>query len=84
MSTRAQSAVGGSLIMWVLAAAWWLQSERSVAVTLGAVAIGALGTAIAIRGMWQPESRSRDAIAAVVAALVGAAIALAFARAVSG
>lgn len=75
MSTQAVRAAGGSLIMWWLAAAWWFSSDRSVAVTMGALAIGGLGTAIAIRGMKQPESRTRDAVAAVVAALVGAGLA---------
>ncbi len=75
MSTRAMLAMGGSLIMWWLAAAWWLGSDRSPAVTMGALAIGGLGTAIAIRGMREPESRARDAMAAVVAAVVGAALA---------
>ncbi len=75
MSTRAMTAFTGSLIMWWLAAAWWLGSDRSAAVTMAAIAIGGLGTAIAVRGMKEPESRSRDAIAAVVAALVGAGLA---------
>jgi len=75
MSTRAMTALGGSLIMWWLAAAWWLGSDRSAAVTMGAIAIGGLGTAIALRGMNQPESAGRDAIAALVAALVGAGLA---------
>ncbi len=75
MSSPAIRAAGGSLIMWWLAGAWWFSSDRSVAVALGALAIGGLGTAIAIRGMKQPESRTRDAVAAVVAALVGAGLA---------
>ncbi|MFN8639939.1 MAG: hypothetical protein U0360_10930 [Dehalococcoidia bacterium] len=75
MSTRVMRAAGGSLIMWWLAGAWWLSSDRSLAVAMGALAIGALGTAIAIRGMRQPESRTRDALAALVAAAVGAGLA---------
>ena len=75
MNAQSIRAAGGSLLMWFLAGAWWFSSDRSLAVTMGALAIGALGTAIAIRGMRQPESRTRDAIAAVVAALVGASIA---------
>jgi hypothetical protein len=84
MSARATTAFTGSLIMWWLAAAWWLGSDRSAAVTMAALAIGAIGTAIAIRGMKQPESRTRDAVAAVLAAIVGVALALAISRAASG
>lgn len=62
--------------MWALAAAWWLQGSRSISVALGAIAVGALGTAIAIRGMRERESRTRDASAAILAALVGVALAL--------
>lgn len=78
MSTQASMALSGAAIMWWLAAAWWLGSDRSPVVTIAALGIGILGTAIAIRGMRQPESRARDAIAAVVAALVGLVLAFAF------
>lgn len=78
MSTQASMALSGAAIIWWLVAAWWLGSDRSPAVTIGALGIGILGTAIAIRGMRQPESRARDAVAAVVAAFVGVALAFAF------
>ncbi len=78
MSSRASMAATGSLIIWWLVAAWWLASDRSILMTIAALGVGSLGTAVAIRGMKQPESRARDAVAAVVAALVGLALAFAF------
>lgn len=78
MSTQASMALSGAAVMWWLAAAWWLASDRSPVVTIAALGIGILGTAVAIRGMRQPESRTRDAVAALVAALVGVVLAFAF------
>jgi hypothetical protein len=76
MNTRAMSAVSGSLIMWVLAAAWWLQTDRSVVVTIGALVIGGLGTVIAVAGSQKPVPTRRRALLAVgIGVLVAAALA---------
>lgn len=78
MNTQASMAFTGSLIIWWLVAAWWLGSDRSAVITIAALGIGALGTAIAIRGMRQQESAPRDAVAAALAAVVGLVLAFAF------
>jgi hypothetical protein len=54
MNTRAMSTASGALIMWVLAIAWWLGSDRSLAPTLGALVIGMVGTGIAVVGANKP------------------------------
>ena len=76
MSTRAMSAVSGSLIMWALAVAWSFQGDRSASVAVGALAIGVLGTAIAIAGSNRPApSRARILGAVAAGAVVAAALA---------
>ena len=81
MKTQAWSAVSGALMMWVLAVAWWLAGERSLTTSMGALAIGLLGSGIAVYGASKPAPTRRRALLAVA---LGAAVAAAltfFARA---
>ncbi len=77
MSARTLSAVSGSLLMWVLAGAWWLESDRSALAAVGALAVGALGTAVAAWGARKPvPSRRRALVAAAIGALAAIGLAV--------
>ncbi|MSP22700.1 MAG: hypothetical protein EXR66_06735 [Dehalococcoidia bacterium] len=59
----------------MLAITWWLETDRSVAPKMGALAIGLLGTAIATAGARKPApTRGRVLLAAGIGAIIAAAL----------